>query len=88
MRQRAAYHGGKGRKREVGFACWLRVSVRVGVGMMMMMMGIGIGIGIGEGLDAKPAKDLVFLPFGVADGERGRLEPDEEVDIVQEKLIN
>ena len=48
----------------------------------------GIGIGIVGGLDAKPAKDLVFLPFGVADGERGRLEPDEEVDIVQEKLIN
>ena len=47
----------------------------------------GIGIGIGGGLDEKPANDLVFLPFGVADGEQGRLEPDEEVDILQEKLL-
>ena len=59
-----------------------------GVLLTSILKSNGIGIGIGGGLDAKPAKDLVFLPFGVADGERGRLEPDEEVDIVQEELIN
>ena len=42
-------------------------------------------IGIGGGLDAKPAKDLVFFPLGVDDGERGRLEPEDEVDMKRRK---
>lgn len=45
----------------------------------------GIGIGIGGGLDEKPAKDLVFFPLGVDDGERGRLEPEDEVDMKGER---
>ena len=44
-----------------------------------------MGMGMGGGLVEKPGKDLVFFPLGVADGERGRFEPDEEVDIIQEK---
>ena len=45
----------------------------------------GIGIGIGGGFDEKPAKDLVFFPLGVDDGERGRLEPEDEVDMKRRK---
>ena len=38
-------------------------------------------MGIGGGLDKNPINDLGFFPLGVEDGERGRLDPDEDVDI-------
>ena len=53
-----------------------------GVVVTSILKSKGIGIGIGGGLVEKPAKDLVFFPLGVAEGERGRLEPEEEVDIM------
>ena len=56
-----------------------------GVLLTSILKSKGIGIGIGGGFDEKPAKDLVFFPLGVDDGERGRLEPEDEVDIKQRK---
>ena len=59
-----------------------------GVLLTSILKSKGIGIGIGGGLVEKPAKDLVFFPLEVAEGEQGRLEPEEEVDITQDKMKN
>ena len=75
-----------------GYTDWLRDKKGeeegdrdAGVLLTSILKSKGMGIGIGGGLVEKPAKDLVFFPLGVAEGEQGRFEPDEEVDIIQEK---
>lgn len=40
---------------------------------------------MGMGWDAIPEKDFAFFPLGVEDGERGRFDPEDEVDINKQK---
>ena len=39
------------------------------------------GKGMGIGWDARPVNDFAFFPLGVDDGERGRFDPEDEVDM-------